>query len=67
MLSYKDLTDKYYDAVADLRCAQVQMRNFAVELQRFIETRDALREHPDFDGALPVTFFSDGCVSLEND
>jgi len=50
----------YCEAASEYRSKQVGLQNHADELHKFIEIRDQLREHPDFSGHLPETFFSGG-------
>lgn len=59
------IEDRYIQAAEELRSKQVQLVNFANELDAFIEIRDAIKAHPDFSGVLPKTFFSGGDLDPE--
>jgi hypothetical protein len=55
---FEVLQEKYIDAASELRAVQAAMQNHSRELHAFIAIRDQLRQHPDFSGALPITFFT---------
>lgn len=55
-----ELENAYCAAAAELRSKQAGLQNYADELDKFIEVRDKLQEHPDFSGNLPETYFSGG-------
>ena len=61
------LEEEYKEAAASLRARQAALGNYAVELDVFIKTRDTLREHPDFPGYLPQTYFSGGELDPDGD
>lgn len=61
------LEKRYIDAADALRSKQVAMDNFASELHAFIKIRDDLREHSDFSGRLPQTYFSGGDLDPDGD
>lgn len=54
------LEEKYIEAAHELQSKQRDLLNYAPELLAFIEIRDALKEHADFSGHLPETYFSGG-------
>jgi hypothetical protein len=63
--SLEKLVDTYIDAASELRSAQAKLGNTHDETYAFIAARDALREHPAFEGTLPKTFFSGGSMDPE--
>jgi hypothetical protein len=56
----ESLETAYIEAAAELQSKQANLANYAAELDAFIAARDALREHPEFSGKLPKTYFSGG-------
>ena len=57
----------YIETASDLHSAQAGLINFADELHAFIEARDTLREHPEFSGKLPQTYYSGGDLDPDGD
>lgn len=55
---YETLATVYACAASDLRAAQASLGNYSAELCAFLAAREALENHADFPGVLPVTFFS---------
>ncbi len=63
--SITELENAYIDAAAELLSKQAGLQNHAHELHKLIVARDTLREHPDFSGYLPETYFSGGDLDPE--
>lgn len=55
LLSLQDLENQYLEAAAKFKSAMDALGNSAQELHDFVEVRDALHAHPEFQGTLPVT------------
>ena len=58
-IQYIALENAYIDAAAELRSKQVALENQAQELQAFTTARDNLQAHPEFEGELPETYFTE--------
>lgn len=56
--NYDSLSTAYELAASDLHSAQATLGNYSDELWAFLEAREALENHADFPGVLPVTYFS---------
>lgn len=52
------ITEEYLNAAQDLRSAQVQLQNYSEELERFYALEDELIEHKEFNGTIPISFYS---------
>lgn len=52
------ITEEYLNAAQDLRSAQVQLQNYSEELKVFNTLKDELIWHKNFNGTLPITFYS---------
>ena len=52
------ITEEYLNAAQDLSSAQVQLQNYSEELERFYALKDELIWHKEFNGTLPITFYS---------
>lgn len=50
--------ERYIDAADELERCQRALLPIMAATNTFVRTRDELREHPDFSGLLPKTFFS---------
>lgn len=53
-----ELEDAYTQAGSNYRSALLALGNTADELHAFVALRYELREHPEFSGTLPPSFFS---------
>lgn len=54
------LINTYIEAADALQSKQRQLAAYGDELHAFVQARDALKDHPDFSGQLPQTYFSGG-------
>lgn len=59
-MNYQELEAAYIDAAGELRSKESSLSNVEPELGKFLHLRDCLREHPEFGGFLPKTFYSGG-------
>ena len=59
-MQIQQLENDYIEAANELRSKQVQLGNYADELENFVKCRDELKDHSEFSGMLPKTFFSGG-------
>lgn len=63
--SFSELENVYEEAASELHAVQSALGNYAEALSAFISARNEIREHPDFLGSLPQTFFSGGDLDPE--
>lgn len=57
-MTIEKLEETYIDAASELLSKQRALGNYIDELETFLKVRDQLKEHPDFSGNLPFTYFS---------
>lgn len=60
VVTYDEIVSPYIDAAAALHSKKAALQNYHDELQDFLKLRDKMKDHPDFPGYLPETYFSGG-------